>query len=168
VVARSAGPGQGSEFRVTLPLAAAPAVLPPARKAEQVPVAEGGLRLLLVDDNVDAATLLAMLLEDMGHEVIVEHDSVSALQRAVLARPQVCLLDIGLPDLDGNELARRLRALPETRDAVLVAVTGYGQDRDREQSAAAGFDHHFMKPVDTAQLAAVLDALRQRMGALPA
>jgi PAS domain S-box-containing protein len=163
VTAHSRGPGQGSTFTVCLPLARA-AGRPegqPSRGGAAAP--EGGLRLLVVDDNVDAATLLAMLLEDQGHEVIVEHDSLRALQRAVLARPQVCLLDIGLPEVDGNELARRLRAMPETRDAVLIAVTGYGQDRDRELSAAAGFDHHFMKPVDPRQLAAVLAEVGQEM-----
>ncbi|MGZ5846852.1 MAG: PAS domain S-box protein [Ramlibacter sp.] len=166
VVARSAGPGHGSEFRVQLPLASQPAgsrAPRPQECPEQRP--EKGLRLLVVDDNVDAATLLGMVLEDMGHEVIVEHDSHRALQRAVLARPQVCLLDIGLPEIDGNELARRLRALPETRDAVLIAVTGYGQDRDRELSAAAGFDHHFMKPVDPAELGAVLADVEQGVAA---
>jgi CheY-like chemotaxis protein/anti-sigma regulatory factor (Ser/Thr protein kinase) len=155
VSAQSAGPGQGSLFTVRLPLALQDRE--EAVPCDDAPAAQDrGLRLLVVDDNVDAATLLGMVLEDMGHEVMVEHDSARALQRAVLARPQVCLLDIGLPDIDGNELARRLRTQPETRDAVLIAVTGYGQERDREQSAAAGFDHHFMKPVDPAQLAAVL------------
>jgi PAS domain S-box-containing protein len=155
VSAQSAGSGQGSLFTVRLPLALQDRE--EAVPCDDAPAAQDrGLRLLVVDDNVDAATLLGMVLEDMGHEVMVEHDSARALQRAVLARPQVCLLDIGLPDIDGNELARRLRTQPETRDAVLIAVTGYGQERDREQSAAAGFDHHFMKPVDPAQLAAVL------------
>jgi CheY-like chemotaxis protein len=108
----------------------------------------GSLRVLVVDDNEDAADTLAMLLEMSGHEVLVEHGSHRALARAVQAAPQVCLLDIGLPDMDGAELARRLRALPETANALLVAVTGYGQESDRARAREAGFDHHLVKPID--------------------
>jgi CheY-like chemotaxis protein len=111
-----------------------------------------------VDDNIDAAAMLAMLLEASGHEVMVENGSVSALARASVEKPQVCLLDIGLPEMDGNELAKRLRADPATSGALLVAITGYGQDADRAQSVAAGFDYHFLKPVDMAKLEAVLAA----------
>src|SRR5207253_9188822 len=115
---------------------------------------------LVVDDNVDAAQMLAMFSEALGHQVFVEHASRRALERAKIESPDVCLLDIGLPDMDGNELARRLRAQPETAAAVLVAVTGYGQDSDRERTRAAGFDHHLVKPIDLEKLHAILDGVR--------
>jgi CheY-like chemotaxis protein len=109
-----------------------------------------------VDDNVDAASMLAMLLEASGHEVLVEHCARQALERSRKDAPQVYLLDIGLPDIDGNELAQRLRAQPETTNAVLIAVTGYGQEKDRVRTLAAGFDHHLVKPVDTKNLISLL------------
>jgi CheY-like chemotaxis protein len=117
------------------------------------------LRMMVVDDNVDAAVMLAMLLEAMGHHVLVEHGARMALDRAREQAPQVCLLDIGLPEIDGIELARRLRAQPETAQSVLIAVTGYGQENDRKQILAAGFDHHLVKPVDAKKLAAILAAV---------
>src|SRR4030095_7599861 len=100
------------------------------------------LRLLVVDDNADAAEALSLLLEALGHDAVVEHDACSAIERARQQRPQMLFLDIGLPDLDGLELARRLRAMPETADAVFVAVTGYGHAADRERAREAGFGHH--------------------------
>ncbi|HBI68209.1 MAG TPA: hypothetical protein DDZ22_04070, partial [Massilia sp.] len=108
------------------------------------------------DDNVDAASMLAMLLEIDGHEVAVEHHPHPALERARAAPPQVCLLDIGLPDMDGKELAQRLRAQPETANSLLVAITGYGQDSDRACALDAGFDHYLVKPIDTAKLGDIL------------
>lgn len=111
---------------------------------------------MVVDDNADAAAMLGMLLEASGHQVVVEHGSRQALARAREEAPQVCLLDIGLPDMDGNELAQQLRAHPETAGSVLIAVTGYGQEKDREHSLAAGFDHHLVKPVDSTVLASIL------------
>ena len=155
----SAGLGQGSCFFACLPCLAGEAPLQDAQ--ENAPAAAQGLaplRVLVVDDNIDAAVMLAMLLEVAGHEVMVEHDARAALARAHAAGPQVCLLDIGLPEMDGKELARRLRADAATRDAILVAVTGYGQDSDREQIMAAGFDHHLVKPVDMERLEAILAA----------
>jgi CheY-like chemotaxis protein len=98
-----------------------------------------------------------MLLEASGHQVLVEHASGRALARAAEARPQVCLLDLGLPDMDGAELARQLRARPETARALLVAVTGYGQESDRARTREAGFDHHLVKPIDLDRLQALLD-----------
>ena len=158
VTCHSAGPGQGSLFTICLPATApatpvAPAPAPAATPATAAPT---GLRILIVDDNVDAGAMLAMLLDASGHDVTVENGSVSALARASVDAPQVCLLDIGLPEMDGNELARRLRADPATAGALLVAITGYGQDADQRQTAAAGFDHHFLKPVDMDKLNAVL------------
>jgi CheY-like chemotaxis protein len=156
VSAASAGLGHGSEFTVTLPRV----------HGTQEPVVEetaatgsapgGGLRVLVVDDNRDAAEMLAMLVEAGGHSVEVHHDSQAALESAPLQRPDVCFLDIGLPRMDGNALARALREQPATRDAILVAITGYGQEQDRALSRAAGFDHHFVKPVDAAEIDAVL------------
>jgi PAS domain S-box-containing protein len=159
----SAGIGKGSTFTICLPrlhtqedrLGERPsgdsALLQQAR----------GLRIMVVDDNIDAAAMLAMLLEAAGHQVVVEHSARRALLRAGEEHPEVCLLDIGLPEIDGNELAQRLRADPGTAGAVLIAVTGYGQEKDLAQSQAAGFDHHLVKPVDTRALASILATVRR-------
>lgn len=114
------------------------------------------LKIMVVDDNKDAVTMLAMLLEAAGHDVSVTYSSKQALELAQAEVPEVCLLDIGLPEMDGNELAQRLRAKSETAKSVLIAITGYGQENDRGHALAAGFDHHFVKPVDTKRLASVL------------
>ena len=158
VEAHSEGLGKGSEFVVYLPcLAAAPAAGPP-RLDVQSPGARG-LKVLVVDDNVDAAQMLATLLEMSGYEVKVEYDGKGALASALQAPPDVALLDIGLPDIDGHELARRLRAMPETTQAMLVALTGYGQEEDRQRAHHAGFDHHMAKPADLAKLLELLAAV---------
>ena len=115
---------------------------------------------MVVDDNADAAHMLAMLVDALGHQVSVEHSSSKALLRAQAETPDVCLLDIGLPDMDGNQLARQLRAAHKTSGIVLVAVTGYGQERDRDNAIDSGFDYHFVKPVDTSKLTAVLSAIQ--------
>lgn len=156
VTCESAGLGRGSKFTVCLPrmLANERTNAFEGDAATQQPVEP--LRIMVVDDNADAATMLAMLLEASGHEVVIEHGARRALERARQASPQVCVLDIGLPDIDGNELAQQLRAQPETAKVVLIAVTGYGQDKDREQTLAAGFDHHLVKPVDTKKLGSIL------------
>lgn len=112
---------------------------------------------MVVDDNVDAADMLAMFVETMGHHVVIEHDSLQALERLNVFHPHVFLLDIGLPDLDGYELARRIRAIPAVAGALLVAVTGYGDEQARRQATAAGFDRHFVKPLDTDHLLALLE-----------
>jgi PAS domain S-box-containing protein len=154
VTCASPGLGQGSSFTVTLPLVASAVAKPP--QAEAPARRATGLRVLVVDDNVDAATTLAMLLEASGHEVFIEHESLRALELSRSARPDACLLDIGLPDMDGNELARRLRAQPETAHSVLIAVSGYGQEADRRTALDAGFTHHLVKPVDMEALTALL------------
>jgi CheY-like chemotaxis protein len=158
-VCTSPGLGQGSTFEVALPLmeAAAPQA-PSATGARAAGAVAGGrpLRVLVVDDNVDAAATLGMLLEACGYLVDVEHDPHRALEHARQQRPSVALLDIGLPDMDGNELARRLRADAQTGAIVLVAITGYGQEQDRRAAFEAGFDHHLVKPVDMDELATLL------------
>jgi len=117
-----------------------------------------------VDDNIDAADMLGMLLGAHGYQVEVEHDSRRALERARTQPPDVALLDIGLPEMDGNELARRLRADARTAPVVLVAVTGYGQEQDRRAAFEAGFDHHLVKPVDMAALADLLGRIAAGRG----
>ena len=156
VAAHSDGIGKGSTFILRLPLAQPQAPAGPDSAGAAAAPATRSLRLLVVDDNVDAAETLGMLMADAGHQVTVEHSSRIALDRAREIRPDICLLDIGLPDIDGNELARRLRLQPETAGAVLIAVTGYGQERDRNESYAAGFDYHFVKPVDMPRLQALM------------
>ncbi|MGI4844475.1 MAG: hybrid sensor histidine kinase/response regulator [Janthinobacterium lividum] len=159
VACASPGLGLGSSFSVRLPCLDAQAA-PCRDTCAAAAAASAGtaspLRVLVVDDNVDAAVTLSMVLEAAGHQTLVEHGALAALERARASAPQVCLLDIGLPEMDGKELARRLRADPVTADALLVAVTGYGQDSDRRQIMAAGFDHHLVKPVDMERLGAIL------------
>jgi CheY-like chemotaxis protein/two-component sensor histidine kinase len=153
----SEGIGKGSQFIVCLPRVVVLDVDGAhAHQDSAIHAGDRPLRVLVVDDNADAASMLAMLLEALGHQVVVEHGSRRALERAKSDAPDVCLLDIGLPEMDGNELARSLRATPETAGAVLVAVTGYGQEGDRTRTMEAGFDHHLVKPVDTQKLAAIL------------
>lgn len=157
VKCESAGLGKGSTFTVCLPRLVQNIDQDSKSDTPSDPMQETAtLRIMVVDDNVDAASMLAMLLEAHGHRVIIEHGSRSALERARKQVPQVCLLDIGLPEMDGIELARRLRAQPETASSLLIAVTGYGQEQDREQTLDAGFDHHLVKPIDFAKLAALL------------
>jgi signal transduction histidine kinase/ActR/RegA family two-component response regulator len=155
--ARSDGLGRGSEFAITLP-AAGTAALAAAGQDAAMGLHAGASRLqvLLVDDNTDAAAMLALILEAAGHDVRVEHTAHAALHYARIHPVDACLLDIGLPDLNGNELAQRLRALPGMQSALLVAVTGYGQPSDRQASQQAGFDHHFVKPVDSGRLLGLL------------
>ena len=153
----SPGPGQGSSFTVCLPRLAAKSPPAPADAAASgAAQAAAPLRIMVVDDNADAAATLAMLLEMAGHEVAVEHRSQDALERARVEPPQVCLLDIGLPDMDGKELAQQLRARPETAASLLVAITGYGEESDQQAALAAGFDHYLVKPIDTARLERIL------------
>jgi len=163
--AHSEGENRGSEFVLRLPLLAAekaaagaaqPAPLEPAA-APLVP-----RRILVVDDNVDAANTLDVLLRSLGHETCVAHDGVKALRMAAEFRPDVVLLDIGMPGLDGYEVARRLNALKKERRFRIVAVTWWGQESDRQRSREAGFDLHLVKPVDAG---ALLRALEDQNGA---
>jgi len=158
VTVASAGRNQGSEFTLRLPRlhSRETAAAPPSAIAAHD--AGGSLNLMLVDDNVDAALTLGLLLESGGHAVTVVHDPRHALARAARQPYDGFLLDIGLPGMSGYELARRLRKLPGTRDALLVAITGYGRQSDQGGADGAGFDHYFVKPVDPAGLFGVLAA----------
>ena len=157
VVASSNGLGQGSRFAIRLPRAVESGASDTAEHLTAVPQkAERALKILVVDDNVDAAETIAMWLEATGHEVHVEYGARRALERTITDKPEVCLLDIGLPEMNGNELARQIRKLPGMDAAVLIALTGYGQEEDRANTRAAGFDHHFVKPIDTTELASLL------------
>jgi PAS domain S-box-containing protein len=154
VEARSDGMGQGSEFVVTLPAVT-------AREEELAPSASasapgGRARVLLVEDNVDAADSLTILLELLGHDVRVAYDGLAALDAVRAGVPDVVLLDIGLPGLDGYEVARRIRGLAGAERVVLIALTGYGRDEDRARTQAAGFDLHLVKPVDPDALQGVV------------
>ena len=159
--ARSAGLGKGSEFIVRLPSLAQDEERSADRPGDEP--ARGrpapGLRLLVVDDNQDAAESLAALLGFLGHEVRVAHDGASALATAAGYRPRLVFLDLGMPGMDGFEVARRMRRLPGLEDTVLVALTGWGQRDDRRRTEQAGFDHHFVKPVELDTLEALLRAL---------
>ncbi len=148
----SDGANQGSCFTLRLPRFEALPEAPERRKQARPEAAGGNHRIMIVDDNADAATMLGMLLEASGHDVMVENGSLAGLKLAAEALPAICILDIGLPDMDGYELARRLRALDGMQQALLIAVTGYGQESDRQRAFAAGFDHHMVKPVDAQKL----------------
>lgn len=157
VKAHSDGVGSGSTFTVTLPLTARAADTVPAAPADGVLMAPIiALNLMIVDDNLDAAQSLADLLALDDHHVLVMEDAISALAAPGKEAVQVFILDIGLPVMNGYELARRLRADPTTSKAILIALTGYGQAHDRVLTKSAGFDHHFVKPLDLDLLATVL------------
>jgi CheY-like chemotaxis protein len=153
----SDGLGRGSEFVVRLPLALEGAK--PSRPVVVAPVRATPRRILIVDDSADGAESLAMLLRLSGHETHKAHDGVEALEASERLRPDVVLLDIGLPQLSGYEVCRRLRREPWANGVVLVAMTGWGQDEDRQQSRDAGFDAHMVKPVDHDALLAFLASL---------
>lgn len=151
ITAESAGDGQGSSFTVRLPLATAP------ESVEDLPLSDlsesrAAIRVLLVEDNVDAAQLWAAMLRKFGHQVDIRHTAHDALAFLEQNQPNVAVLDVGLPDMDGYELARRIRANPKTARMRLVALTGYGQEADRVKSAEAGLDLHLVKPVDVLAL----------------
>lgn len=163
--ARSDGPGQGSEFSVSLPLPL------PAQAGEPAATSRGtaasareaprGRRILVADDNADALSTMTLLLEMEGHEVHTAADGEQALARAEALRPDVAILDIGMPRLSGHEVAKRIRASEWSRDTLLIALTGWGQAQDQERALAAGFDYHCTKPVDLAALLPLVNAPRR-------
>jgi two-component system, sensor histidine kinase len=158
VAARSAGAGRGSEFMVRLPLARAdlPRVPADAKAAHRIP---GVPRVLVVDDNRDAADSLAAVLKMLGAEVRVSNGGEAALVELGSFRPAAVFLDLGMPGMDGYETARHMRSREEGRATVIVALTGWGQESDRRQTQAAGFNHHLVKPADIPALQAVLASL---------
>jgi CheY-like chemotaxis protein len=156
VLAHSGGPGLGSRFEVLLPACRAADAAPDAAPAQ--PPAGAGQRILVVDDNTDAAETLGQLLEVLGNEVRVCFDGRSALALAPAFQPAILILDVGLPDMNGYQLAARLRGTAPLDQALYIALTGYGQEHDRAQSRAAGFQHHLVKPVDLGLLMQALEA----------
>jgi CheY-like chemotaxis protein len=160
---RSAGPGQGSEFVVCLPLASqAPFREPESSDEEEPRPPVKRRRILIVDDNRDSADSLAKLLEIMGHEIGTAYDGEEAIQAAASFAPDVVLLDIGMPKLNGYDAGRRIRELPCCRNTFLIAVTGWGQEQDRRRTVEAGFNHHIVKPVNPEELMQVLASLPTR------
>jgi CheY-like chemotaxis protein len=158
VEARSEGLGKGSEFVIRLPLA-------PERATEQALLGTANnlrltpRRILIVDDNRDAADSLGLLLRSAGADIRVVYDGGTALQEISRYEPDVVLLDLGMPGIDGYEVARRTRARPEHNKVALVALTGWGQQEDRDRARDAGFDHHLVKPADIDKLHALLESL---------
>jgi CheY-like chemotaxis protein len=157
IEAFSGGVGRGSEFVVRIPVQPAPASRPdePARASLGAPVSSPR-RVLVVDDSVDSAESLAQLVRLQGHEVRTAFDGLAAVDIASTFGPEVVILDVGLPGVDGYETARRIRQRAGARRPLLVALTGYGTQADRERAEQAGFDHHMTKPPDLARLRALL------------
>jgi two-component system CheB/CheR fusion protein len=158
LTATSAGQGQGSTFSIRLPLTHPDSIASAKKQEGIVTAATPRLRILVVDDDKDVAESTAFLLEESGHQVDIAHNGAAAIELALAHRPALVLLDIGLPGMDGYEVAQRLRERPELDATWIVALTGWGQDQDRRSSKAAGFDHHLVKPVDMATLDAVIRA----------
>ena len=161
----SEGAGRGAEFKIVLPciseVGQAQPVRADARRQQSGPsTVSEGRRVLVVDDNIDAAESIAVLLRMEGHEVKTISDPHQAIFSSQVFAPSVVVLDIGLPGMDGYELARRLRQLPDTRQALFIALTGYGQKEDRDQATAAGFEHHFIKPADPLAIHEVISRFR--------
>jgi len=161
--------GEGSEFVVRLPLrtdewqvAIGDTQNASSLTAQHSPLATN-LKVLVVDDNVDTVLGFLMLLKASGHDVRSANDGLSAVEKAIEYRPDVVLLDIGLPGLNGYEVARRLRQHPNLKNTVLIALTGYGQDTDRQASKQAGFDHHLVKPARFDQLNKILATVQERL-----
>ncbi len=158
IEARSAGLGQGSELVVRLPAVVEQPRPGPSAGAAEEPAATNRRRILIVDDNQDSAESLAMLLTLKGNETHTASDGQEAVEAAARLRPDVILLDIGLPNMNGYEACRRIREQPGGNEVVIVALTGWGQDEDRRRSREAGFDEHLVKPLDPAVLMKLLAA----------
>lgn len=160
-VAASSDLGQGSEFVVHLPVVSPPESQPPMPSTEKAQPAGRSLRVMVVDDNVDTVTTLALLVKQSGHDVRMAYDGPSVLETALDYRPNVVLLDIGLPGLNGFEVAKQLRRQPALQKVVLVAMTGYGRESDRQRSKEAGFDHHLVKPGDFGKVLEILASVSE-------
>ena len=159
--------GQGSEFVLRVPVMRTSIPPTPSPSIESAQPHGKSCRVLVVDDNEDSAESLAMLLEISGHAVWMAHDGPTALEATVNDQPDLVLLDIGLPGLDGFEVAKRIRQQPTLKDIVLVAMTGYGQATDRQRSQEAGFDHHLVKPVDFDELQNILATVSEKATVAP-
>ena len=159
IEARSEGLGKGAEFVVRLPVVVGASEPQAPAERDEPPAPKSSLRILIVDDNRDGADSLAMLLQIMGNDTRTAHDGQEAVDVAEEFRPDVMLLDIGLPKLNGYEACRRIREQPWGRSVVLIALTGWGQEDDRRRSQEAGFDHHMVKPVDPQDLMKLLAEL---------
>jgi CheY-like chemotaxis protein len=162
VEASSEGAGKGSQFTVRLPIAASMEPRLPSTGAVALRAITAPVRVLIVDDNRDAADSLGMLLRILGAEIEVAHDGREALQACETHQPAVAFLDLGMPEMDGYEVARRIRAMPCGRSVTLVALSGWGRETDRTRAVAAGFDHHLIKPADLAALRRLLTTVADR------
>jgi CheY-like chemotaxis protein len=158
IEAKSDGVGKGTEFVVRLPAMARGSHEPTLARSHKLGVATiSGVRVLLVDDNVDAAEILAESLRSLGHEVTIAHDGPEALRLVTQLAPDTAILDIGLPVMDGYELATKIREQMAARPPRLIALTGYGQEADKARSSEAGFDVHLVKPVNLSTIVAFLN-----------
>jgi CheY-like chemotaxis protein len=158
VEAKSAGAGQGSEFSIRLPVVAdVDATISSPSSVEAHPARM--LKILVAEDNRDSATTMAILLKDLGHEIEVAHDGSEVLKLASIFQPDVFLIDLGLPVLNGFDVAKRLRQQTQFRDNCLIAVTGYGSPQDQDRSEKAGFNFHLVKPVNFEELRKLLATL---------
>lgn len=162
VAAASTGLGQGSEFIVRLPALLSPTTQVNLPSIETAQPAASALRVLVVDDNIDGANMMATMLQMFGHQTQEAYSGQSALDLAVEYQPDFVVLDIGLPEMDGFEVARRLRQLPQLKDVRLIAATGYGRDSDRQLSQEAGFDYHLVKPIEPEALQKLLTLTAQK------
>ena len=162
VLAHSDGPGKGARFAIELPLGESQAGAAEEGRLFVATPADRALDILVVDDHLDAARMLRMVLEEAGHRVQVDAEPLSVLARARVQAFDVFLVDIGLPGMDGNMLARAIRAIPEMASATMVAVTGRGKEYGRDDAIAAGFDHYFVKPADPSELLALLSEIAPR------
>ncbi len=159
VEARSAGPGAGSEFIVRIPLVEAPKAHAVTRRAVDKGATGHRRRILIVDDNLDAADSLSLLLRVMGHDTQTAHDGAAAYDMAMEFNPELVLLDIGMPKVNGYDAARLIRREAWGKEMYLVALTGWGQDEDRRRSEEAGFNHHLTKPVDPTVIEELLESI---------
>jgi CheY-like chemotaxis protein/two-component sensor histidine kinase len=163
VSVQSDGPGRGSTFTIRLPASATPPA--DSKPPPAAPAQKQRFRMLIVDDNRALAQGLSRLLKLLGHEVELAYDGPDAIEAARTSRPDVILLDIGLPNLDGYEVARRLRQDDQLKDIVIIAISGYGHESDRQRSREAGMDHHLTKPVD---VKSIMELITQPPAAAPA
>jgi len=158
ITAKSEGVGKGATFTVRLPRLRLETMPSESRETGlDLPLNTRKRSILVVDDNNDAASSIAMFLRMMGHDVEIEHDGSAALHHITSTPPEIVLLDIGLPGLDGYEVARRVRERPEGQGIRLYAMTGYGQEEDRKRALASGFDAHLVKPVPPSELIRLIE-----------